>query len=252
MASNRHDDEGRVCLCDRPDGTCPGRAVRRLSQDRIRELAEEIWTASLGWVPPARPLSDSRTSRAGASAQAAYRRRGGEERQAWRLGWRWRAWAILGASAIGGLLTGSLFGDRPAWLITMLVAALAWWRLRFRPSAGATLWRRQAVMQRRTAGMLEPLAAEGWLILYDLVLSGWLASLDHVVVGPTGVWVVESWRRSQLLPVETGRPSMRVQLNRSLTPGSRRSGPAAGGVARPPPPGRHPWDEVTLSTRCLS
>jgi len=107
--------------------------VRRLSQDRIHELAEEIWTASLGWVPPARPLSDSRTSRAGASAQAAYRRRRGEEREAWRLGWRWRAWAILGAAAIGGLLTGSLCGDRPAWLITMLVAALAWWRLRFRP-----------------------------------------------------------------------------------------------------------------------
>jgi uncharacterized membrane protein len=54
MAGKRHDDGG-LCLCDRPDGTCAGLAVRRLSQDRVRELAEEIWTASSGNLPPGRP-----------------------------------------------------------------------------------------------------------------------------------------------------------------------------------------------------
>jgi hypothetical protein len=81
MAGDRR-DEDRVCLCERPDGTCAGLAVRRLSQDRLRELAEEIWTASLGRLPPARPLADPRTSRPGASAMAAYRRRRQQERQA--------------------------------------------------------------------------------------------------------------------------------------------------------------------------
>jgi Nuclease-related domain len=71
-----------------------------------------------------------------------------------------------------------------------------------------------AAMQRRTAGMLQLLAAEGWLVLHDVVLPGWLISLDHVVVGPTGVWVVESWRRSRLLPIGNGRPGVRDQLDR--------------------------------------
>jgi hypothetical protein len=47
MAGKRHDD-GRVCRCDRPDGTRAGLAVRRLSRDRVRDLAEEIRTASSG------------------------------------------------------------------------------------------------------------------------------------------------------------------------------------------------------------
>jgi hypothetical protein len=73
MGGRRH-DEGRVCLCDRPDGTCAGLAVRRLSRDRVWHLAEEIWTASSGLLPPVRTVGDPRSSRAGASAQTAYRR----------------------------------------------------------------------------------------------------------------------------------------------------------------------------------
>ncbi len=42
MAGKRRDD-GRVCLCDRPDGTCAGLAVQRLSRDRVRDLAETVW-----------------------------------------------------------------------------------------------------------------------------------------------------------------------------------------------------------------
>jgi len=85
MAGKRHDD-GRVCLCDRPDGTCAGLAVRRLSRDRVRDLAEEIWTASSGYLPPVRDLPDPRSSRAGASAEIAYRRRREQERATWRPG----------------------------------------------------------------------------------------------------------------------------------------------------------------------
>ena len=35
MAGERHD--GRVRLRDRPDGTCAGLAVQRLSRDRVRD-----------------------------------------------------------------------------------------------------------------------------------------------------------------------------------------------------------------------
>ena len=76
---------------------------------------------------------------------------------------------------------------------------LAWSRLRCRPSPQAVLWRRQAALQRRTAGLLQPLEQEGYLVSHDLTLPGWPASLQHLLVGPTGVWVVESWRRRRLL-----------------------------------------------------
>jgi hypothetical protein len=41
-------------------------------------------------------------------------------------------------------------------------------------------------------------------VLHDVTLPGWLDGLDHLVVGPSGVWVVASWRRRRLLP--GGRP----------------------------------------------
>jgi hypothetical protein len=206
MAGKRHDDGG-LCLCDRPDGTCAGLAVRRLSQDRVRDLAEEIWTASSGYLPPVRPDGDPRSSRAGASAQAAYRRRRAQEREAWRLGRVWLTWAVIGAATATGLVLGVTVGAWLGWPAALLVALLTWWRLRFRPSAGAGIWRRQAAMQRRTASTLGPLEHEGYLLLHDVTLPGWLDSLEHLVVGPTGVWVVASCRRRRLLGGDGAAPA---------------------------------------------
>ena len=205
MGGKRHDD-GRVCLCDRPDGSCAGLAVQRLSRDRVRDLAEEIWTASSGFLPPGREAGDLRSSRAGASAKAAFLRRREQERATWRPGWAWRAWAVAGAASAVGLLIGLTVG---AWLaspLALATAGLTWSRLRFRPSAGAGIWRRQAAMQRRTAGVLQPLEQEGYLVLHDVTLPGWLDSLDHLAVGPTGVWVVASWDRRRLLPGGSAPP----------------------------------------------
>jgi hypothetical protein len=80
------------------------------------------------------------------------------------------------------------------WRVGALAGLLAWWRLGFRPSANARFWRRQAKMQRRTATMLAKLEQEDWLVLHDIALPGWSASLDHLVIGPTGAWAIESWR----------------------------------------------------------
>jgi hypothetical protein len=50
-------------------------------------------------------------------------------------------------------------------------------------------------MQQRTAGLLTPQAEEGYLMLHDVTLPGWLDGLQHLVIGPTGVWVVVSSQR---------------------------------------------------------
>jgi hypothetical protein len=109
MAGRRHEGEDRVCGCDRDDGSCAGLVVRRLSDERVRELAEEIWTASSGTAMaiPAVPLADPRGGEPGASAQAAYQRHRQQEVEVWRRGRWWRALAAAVAAVGGGLLIGT-------------------------------------------------------------------------------------------------------------------------------------------------
>jgi nuclease-like protein len=161
MQGKRHESEP-ACGCGPADLSCAALTVRQLSQDRVRELAEEIWTRSTGGRLPASPVPDPRRSRPGASAFAAYRRYGQLEHQAWRPGWRWRAG-----------------------------------------------------MQRRSADVLAALEADGYLVLHDVTLPGWPASLDHLVVGSTRVWVIMSWR-----------PSWPAALRKSLSPKRAQDGSA--------------------------
>ena len=55
-------------------------------------------------------------------------------------------------------------------------------------------------MARRPGAVLRSLGQEGYLVLHDVTLPGWLDSVEHLVAGPTGVWVVASWRCRRLLP----------------------------------------------------
>jgi Nuclease-related domain len=193
MPSKRREHD-RACRCDRAGGGCAALAVQRLSRTRVQELAEEIWTVSTGTTVPVQPLLDPRDSRPGASAQAAYRRCRHKEREQWRDGW-WRPWRslLVAAAALGvGLLAGLTMGAWVGWRVAALAGLLAWWRLGFHPSANARFWRRQAQMQRRTAGILTELEQDGWLVLHDIALPGWSASLDHLVIGPTGAWAIDS------------------------------------------------------------
>ena len=240
MAARRHEGDRAGC-CDRADGNCVGLAVQRLSQQRVEELAEEIWTASTGSLLPTRPSSDPRSSRPGASASDAYRRRRQQELEAWRPGRWWRAGAMLAAAAGAGLLVGLAMGSWLGWSATLLVILVAGWRLRFRPSAGASVWRRQAALQRRTAEALQPLQQEGYLVLHDVTLPGWPAGLDHLVVGATGIWIIESqrgrlaagllrrlrWKAAAITDVLAGEASIPVRsllcVHGGTWPGGRRS-----------------------------
>jgi hypothetical protein len=129
--------------------------------------------------------------RPGASARAEYRRRRAAERAAWSRGLPWRAAAVLVAGAAAGLLAAQL-ASQLAPLAGVVVAVGLGWQLRFRPSPDARAWRRGANGERRTARLLAPLERHGWAVLHDLAIPGTAANIDHLVIGPGGVVVIDS------------------------------------------------------------
>jgi hypothetical protein len=187
------------------DDEPPGVSIRPLRQADLQALLAHLDHPDPNAEPLARPVRRwpatgepvvavrvrASVGRPGASAQAEYRRRRAVERAAWTRGLFWRAAAVLAAAAAAGLLATQL-----APHLTPLAAALAaaglGWRLRFCPSADTRAWRRGATGERRTARLLAPLERHGWAILHDLAIPGSQANLDHLVIGPGGVLVLDS------------------------------------------------------------
>jgi hypothetical protein len=61
--------------------------------------------------------------------------------------------------------------------------------------------------ERRTARLLGPLERQGWAILHDLALPGSRANIDHLMIGPGGMFVVDSKQyRGRLQLDGSGRP----------------------------------------------
>jgi hypothetical protein len=127
----------------------------------------------------------------GGSTQAAWRRMRAAERATWARTLPWRAAVTFGIGAVGGLL-GNLMAPRMSLVLGALAAMTAGWALRFRPSPDAVAWRRGAAGERRTARLLEPLERQGWVVLHDLAVPGSRANLDHLLIGPGGVFAIDS------------------------------------------------------------
>jgi hypothetical protein len=137
--------------------------------------------------------------RPGASAIAEYRRRRANDWHNWRTTLPWRLAGVLAAGAVVGLATTVVAGQRPGWLAGSAAAAVLVWLLRFRPLPTTVAWRHGADGERRTARLLAPLERHGYQVFHDLAVPGSLANVDHLVVGPTGVYVIDSKRyRGQL------------------------------------------------------
>jgi hypothetical protein len=139
---------------------------------------------------PAGPVSGSLGS-PGRSALAAYRQRRAEELAAWTRTLTWRAPLVAGAGAVGQVLAAQVELPRSG-LVGLIVAALVGWHLRFRPSKQARTWQRGAAGERHTAHLLRRLVRDGYVIFHDLALPGSDANVDHLVIGPTGVFVIDS------------------------------------------------------------
>src|SRR6266540_4381998 len=194
-----------------------GLTVRELDAEELQRFldAHQGQPARLvgsGWTaldPPAHPLGGPRTPPAptlpvvpaevtgslgspGRSALVEYRRRRAEELAAWARSLAWRAPLIAAAGAAAQVLASQI-GLPLSGLLGLAVAALVGWRLRFRPSEQARTWQRGAQGERRTARLLDRLTRDGFVVFHDLAMPGnTSANVDHLVIGPTGVFVIDS------------------------------------------------------------
>jgi hypothetical protein len=140
---------------------------------------------------PAEPVTGSLGS-PGRSALIAYRRRRAEELAAWTRRLAWRAPLVAAAGLAVDVLAAQASMPR-AGLLGLAVVALVGWRLRFRPSEQARTWQRGAAGERRTARLLDRLTRDGYVVFHDLAVPGnTRADVDHLVIGPSGVFVIDS------------------------------------------------------------
>jgi membrane protein implicated in regulation of membrane protease activity len=221
----------------------------------------------------ARPAGPSGTTGAGSSAgagagssaraEAARQRRSDRRRRP--LAGGAAVLAALCAATSGGL---GLAHPRPTWglgaaaggasavaialaALAVASAAAAW---AWRPRRRALRWDRGADGEEATARRLAALGGRRWAVLHDLGLPGARANVDHLVIGPTGLWVIDSkasagavrYRRGRLWvgqrPLDTGPVRWEAEVVSGVLgqparplvvlhgPGLRRRGRRCGGV----------------------
>ena len=143
-------------------------------------------------------------SEAGSSAQREHDLRRARERSARRRALP-RSAALVAAAAgfaysavLVGVHVAQLDEVVPADLATLLAgvvaagAALSVGRKAWGRRATTESWAVGAEGERRTAALLRPLERRGWVVVHDRAIPGTRANIDHVVIGPPGVFVVES------------------------------------------------------------
>jgi hypothetical protein len=178
---------------DRPSGS-----VRPLSQADLQAILAHLSddpNQLLAGTGVDRPVVAMRVratvGRPGGSAHAQWRRLRAAEWAAWIRTVPWRVAVILGIGAASGAVA-SLLASGLGLVVAALATAAAGWGLRFRPSPDAVAWRRGAAGERRTARLLDPLERHGWVVLHDLGVPGSRANIDHLVIGPGGVFVIDT------------------------------------------------------------
>jgi hypothetical protein len=122
---------------------------------------------------------------------AAYRRRRAAGLAAWTHTLAWRVPLVAAADLVSQVLAGQAGLPGPG-LAGLAAAALVGWRLRFRSSEQARTWHRGAAGARRTARLLRRLARDGYIVFHDLAVPGSDANVDHLVIGRSGVFVIDS------------------------------------------------------------
>jgi hypothetical protein len=201
---HQHSNHEQLPTWSGDDPCCPDGLGVRIRAITFEEL--DGYLAQLANPPEHPPLSDpgprsqwdagflDSHGRPGASAMGEYRRRRATDWHTWRATVPQRLAGVLAAGIATGLATAAVAGPGVARVTGLAAAALLAWLLRFRPSPATVAWRRGAEGERRTARLLVSLERHGFQVFHDLAVPGSAANVDHLVVGPTGVYVIDSKR----------------------------------------------------------
>ncbi|GII79001.1 hypothetical protein Sru01_39830 [Sphaerisporangium rufum] len=118
---------------------------------------------------------------------------------------RMRALIALGA----GLVVGLALWSWRLGVAAAILAAIADTVYRAQTASSVAPWRRASAAERRTEAQLKKLERNGYLTLHARAIPDSDAQIDHLIVGPTGVYAVDSEKWDKRLPV-------RVQSHRKL------------------------------------
>jgi Nuclease-related domain len=113
-------------------------------------------------------------------------------------GWEWHVAGALGLTFAAGLLAGRLTPWSLVLLPVLLVVLGAGLTVTTaRRRALVASWRQGAKGERQTAKLLAKLEQDGWRVFHDLAIPGSRANVDHLAIGPGGVWIIDSklWGR---------------------------------------------------------
>jgi hypothetical protein len=93
---------------------------------------------------------------------------------------------------------------RWSWLagVMLIAGTIGVWRA---CSSDPRRWLRGAAAERSTADLLDSLDRRCWIVRHDLMVPGSRANIDHLAIGPSGVWVVDT---------KTTRAAVRVGFRR--------------------------------------
>jgi hypothetical protein len=94
---------------------------------------------------------------------------------------------LVGVATTAGY--AAVAGVKAAAAVSVCCLALAWW---LRPPPDPERWLRGAAGEEATARLLTRLPPQRWVVRHDLRIPGSRANLDHLVIGPSGVWVVDT------------------------------------------------------------
>ncbi|MFG1701427.1 nuclease-related domain-containing protein [Nonomuraea sp. NPDC049309] len=120
---------------------------------------------------------------------------------------RLRNRVLLGVAV--AVVVGFLVRDWRIGVTAGVIAAIAEAIYRSRSNSSVPAWRRTSVAERRTEAQLRRLERNGYRTLHARAIPGSEAQIDHLVVGPTGVYAVDSEKWDRRLPV-------RVQMGKKL------------------------------------
>ncbi|MBE1530288.1 nuclease-related domain-containing protein [Actinomadura algeriensis] len=121
---------------------------------------------------------------------------------------RARRWLIRGAAAVVALVAGLVLIDlRAGFTLAVLVVIADVVRVT-RKSSSVPAWQKSSAAERRTEKQLKALERRGYLVLHaravprddDGVSDG---RIDHLVIGPSGVYAIDSEKWDKRLPVRT-------------------------------------------------